>query len=39
LFDTGVERRLPADSGGTVWDSHPLPLVRRASVGYPEEYT
>lgn len=31
--DCTLKRRLPADSGVTVWDSHPLPCDRRASVG------
>ena len=33
------ERRLPADSGGTVWDLHPLPWSRRADVGCLAEYS
>ena len=32
-------RRLPANSGDTVWDSHPLPWSRRADVGCLDDYS
>ena len=35
----GSERRLPADSGGTVWDLHPLPCGRRATSVVGSKYS